>query len=399
MEGDYDRGYACVPDAETAKAQARLDALSATHRTGDVQGATWETTFDFDNELYPSFVLTTGGRTLKTPDNPHFFGDPIGLARVLIRPTVPNAKVHVEVQVEGFAGVSALDATLGEPGQQYAIAPVLRWNYSRLDTVNQSIPAIVTYKVSVNGTVGEETRPIRVRSVNDVPFEIDGPNGKQTDLSFLFAGYVNESHPFVETVLQEALQYKAVNSFVGYQSGPDAVRLQVFALWNVLQRRNLHYSSITTASAASPSGKVHSQAVRFIDQSITSQQANCVDGSVLFASLMYKIGIQPLLVVKPGHMFVGYYLDPGHKEFEFLETTKLGAGSQPSLLRNVAFSPLLHPALGSESYRQFIEAVQFATNVYSQEVAPAIQQHRQHYLLIDVAKARQAGVNAIPHKD
>jgi len=399
MEGDYDRGYACVPDAETARAQAKLDAPSATRRTDAVQGATWQSEFGFENELFPSFVLTTGGRIIKVPENPRFFGDPLGLARVTINPTVANAKVHVEVLVEGFAAPSSLDAMLGEAGQPYALAPILRWNFSKLENISQSIPAIVTYKVSVNNSVGEETRPIRVRSVNDVPFEIDTPDGKQTDLSFLFAGYVNESDPFVETVLQEALQYHAVNSFVGYQSGSDAVRLQVFALWNVLQRRNLHYSSITTASAASSTGHVHSQAVRFIDQSIVSQQANCVDGSVLFASLMYKVGIQPLLVVKPGHMFVGYYLDSGHKEFEFLETTKLGAGHQPTIMRNVAFSPVLHPAQGSESYRQFIEAVQFATNVYTQEVAPALQQHRPHYLLIDVAKARQAGVNAIPHEE
>ncbi len=372
-------------------------AQQASRKPDGVKGATWESTFDFDNELYPSFVLSMGGRTLNAPSDPHFFGDPLGLARVLIRPTMPNAKVHVEVQVEGFAGLSAMDATLGEAGQEYVISPALRWNYSRLENVNQSVPANVTYKVSVNGTAGQQTRPIRVRSVNDVPFEIDLPDGKQTDLSFLFAGYVNESHPFVETLLQEALQYQAVNSFVGYQGGPDAVRLQVFALWNVLQRRNLHYSNIATASASSPSGTVHSQAVRFMDQSITAQQANCVDGSVLFASLMYKIGIQPLLVVKPGHMFVGYYLDPDHKEFEFLETTMLGTG-QPSLLQNAAFSWLNQP-LASESYREFIQAVQVASNVYTQEVGPALQQHTLHYLMIDVAKARQAGINAIPHKE
>lgn len=371
----------------------------AQQATNGVQGATWTSEFGFENELFPSFVLITGGRVIKNPDSSHLFGDPLGLARVTIKPTVANARVHVDVQVEGYTEVSSLDATLGGAGQQYALAPILRWDYSRLEKVDQSIPANVTYKVTVNNTIGTETRPIRIRSINDVPFEIDTPNGKQNDLSFLFAGYVNESHPFVETVLQEALQYHAVNSFVGYQSGPDAVRMQVFALWNVLQRRNLHYSSITTASAASSTGHVHSQAVRFIDESISSQQANCVDGSVLFASLMYKIGIRPLLVLKPGHMFVGYYLDPQHKTFEFLETTKLGAGHQPTLMKNVAFSPVLHPAQGSESYRQFIEAVQFGTNAYTQEVAPAIQQHKPHYLLIDVAKARQAGVNAIPHDD
>jgi len=397
MEGDYERDYACVPNSETAK--ATVNPLKTTAPTvNKLQSATWESDFGFEDELYPSFILTMGGRAIKNPDPVHFFGDPLGHARVTIHPTIPSAKVHVEIQVEGFTSVSSLDTVLGDAGQTYVVAPVLRWNYSRLQSVDQSIPATVTFKVSVNGLVGQETRPVRVRSVNDVPFYAITPDGKQTDLSFLFAGFVNESHPFVQTLLQEALQYKAVDSFVGYQSGSDAVRMQVFALWNVLQRRGVHYSSITTASAASTTGHVQSQAVRFIDQSIATQQANCVDGSVLFASLMYKIGIMPVLVVKPGHMFVGYYLDKDRKQFEFLETTKLGSGPQPGLLKDVAFSPILHPVAGSASFREFIDAVNFATNVYSKEVAPAVEAHKPHYLVIDVAKAREVGINAIPHK-
>ncbi len=400
MEGDYDRVYACVPDSVTAQAAPKSDApTSTTQTTNNLQGATWEPKFDFDDELYPSFVLSMSGRTFKAPANSHYLGDALGLAEVLIRPTAPNTKVHVEIQVEGFSEVSTSDVTLDEASQQYTVAPLIRWNFERLANLNQSVPATVVYKVSINGMEGHETRSVRVRSVNDVPFALVTPEGKPKDLSVLFAAYVNESHPFVQSVLQEALNYRAVNSFSGYQSGPDGVRLQVFALWNVLQRRGLHYSSITTASASSPTGHVYSQAVRFIDQSVRTQQANCVDGAVLFASLLYKIGIQPILVLKPGHMFVGYYLDADHKQFEFLETTLLGAGHQPTITKNIAFSPILHPAQGSESWRQFVAAVQYATNVFSQEVAPAIGQHRPQYAFIDVAKARQLGVNAIPHND
>jgi len=198
-----------------------------------------------------------------------------------------------------------------------------------------------------------------------------------------------------DRVLQQALTYHAVNDFVGYQRGPDAVRLQVFALWNVLQRDHIHYSSITTPSAASPSGHVYSQAVRFIDQSIASQQANCVDGSVLLASLLYKIGINPVLVHKPGHMFVGYYLDDAHKQIEFLETTMLGAGHQPTVMKNVAFGGL-YPAQGSESWKQFIQAVEYADKTFNTEVQPALQQHRPGYAVVDVALARKGGINAIP---
>jgi hypothetical protein len=274
--------------------------------------------------------------------------------------------------------------------------PEIRYDFQRLAALDHSVPTNVTYSVSVNGVnLGQETLPIRIRSVNDVPFLTENQNGKPQDLTALFAAYVDESSPLVDRILQEAISYHAVNGFNGYQQGPDGVRLQVFALWNVLQRRHIHYSSITTPSAASPSGHTYSQSVRFIDQSIASQQANCVDGSVLFASLLYKIGIQPVLVHKPGHMFVGYYLDAGRKQLEFLETTMLGAGSQPSAM-NIGFSTTLHPVQGSESWKQFIQAVQIGDKTFNTEVQPGLQQHTLGYSVIDIAKARQAGINSIP---
>ena len=39
--------------------------------------------------------------------------------------------------------------------------------------------------------------------------------------------------------------------------------------------------------------------MRLIDESINNGQANCVDGSVLFASLLRKIDIEPVLVSLP----------------------------------------------------------------------------------------------------
>jgi len=358
--------------------------------------AAWKPHFENDNELFPSVVLAMSGRKFNTRPDSRILGDPIGMAGVLVRSSVPNAHVHAVIQIDGFAAASEIDATLPAAGQVYNVMPTMRYDFQRLAALNQSVPANVTYSVSVNSTdLGKETLPIRVRSVNDVPFLAQGPDGKQQDLSVLFAAYVDESHPYVDRVLQQALTYHAVNEFVGYQRGPDAVRLQVFALWNVLQRDHIHYSSITTPSAASPSGHVYSQAVRFIDQSIASQQANCVDGSVLFASLLYKIGINPVLVQKPGHMFVGYYLDEAHKQFEFLETTMLGAGPQPTVMKNVAFGGL-YPAQGSESWKQFIQAVEFADKTFNSEVQPALRQHRPGYAVIDVALARMGGINAIP---
>jgi hypothetical protein len=120
----------------------------------------------------------------------------------------------------------------------------------------------------------------------------------------MFAAYVNENHPWVDAVRLEALQTGLVRNFTDYQAGdPKEVIRQVFAIWNVLQRRGICYSSATTPSAYS--GIVYCQNVRLFDESITYKQANCVDGSVLMAAILAKIGLLSYLVVVPGHMFVG----------------------------------------------------------------------------------------------
>lgn len=369
---------------------ASLTVLSQQNAPGGP--ATWQPKFEFNGELFPSFVLSMSGRAsnvLTTPEQRAgvwWIGDRMPMATVSIRPTVSNSKVHVAIQIDGFTEVSSIDATLPEAGQTYIVSPVLRYNYAHLASIEQSVPATVTYAVRVNDSdLGQQTVSIRVRSVNDVPYGMIRSDGTVQDLSFLFAGYVNESHPFVEKVLQEALASKIVNSFDGYQRGQkDDVVSQVFALWYVLQQRGLHYSSITTSSAESATGHVASQAVRFIDQSIESQQANCVDGSVLFASLLYKIGIRTVLVRIPGHMFVGYFLskdDP--KDFQFLETTMIGAGQQSKSIK--------------VSLQQFSAAVAFGNHEFDEKAKPGLEQHMRSYSWIEIDKARKAGINAIPH--
>jgi hypothetical protein len=346
--------------------------------------ATWQAKFEFDNELYPSYVLMLSGPRTNGELPAEYIGDVTGIAEVWIVPSVPNAKVHVDIKIAGWVSPSELDAVLPVAGKRYRLAPYLRYDFRLLAETNQSYPAQVDYSVKVNDIdLGREMSPIRIRSVNDVPYYTENSlNGGPGDYKFLFAGFVNESHSSIQTLLQEALKVKTVDAFMGYQTDPTGVTRQVFAIWNALQRRQVRYSSIATPSASSPSGSVYSQAVRFVDETIDSQQANCVDGSVLFASALYKIGIQPILVLKPDHMFVGYWLDEAHSSYQFLETTMLGSGRQP---RSV-----------SESANQFIEAVEYAKNVFNKEVQPAIKQNKIGYLFIDIAEARKAGINAIP---
>ena len=162
-----------------------------------------------------------------------------------------------------------------------------------------------------------------MRSINDCPFAFR--NGEEVvDTSFAFAAYVNEQHPFVDKLLREALDRGVVKSFHGYQgrSKEDVIR-QAYAVWDLLVARDIRYSSITTTAVDSPS--VACQHVRLIEDSINNSQANCVDGSVLWVSLLQKIGIHGSLIVTSNHCYAGFYLDNKRESFFAIETTLLGA--------------------------------------------------------------------------
>jgi hypothetical protein len=359
-----------------------LPLFSQQHINANI--ASWDAKFEFDRELYPSYILTVSGPRENADAPKNYIGDPAGIAEIWITSSVPNAKVHVDISIDGWASPSELDATLTKAETRYRLAPYIRYDFVQLARTNQSYPAMIKYAVSVNGVdLGWDQIQIRIRSVNDVPFYVESDlTGEPQDLSGIFAGFVNESHPAVQQILREALDLRAVQRFVGYTENPADTSIQAFAIWYALQRRRVRYSNVTTPSAASPSGQVLSQAVRFIDESIDSQQANCVDGSVLFASVLYKIGIHPILVRMPEHMFVGYWLNEEHNAYEFLETTLLGEGRQPGSLK--------------ESFNRFGQAVQFANKKFSEDVQPAIEKNEPGYMLIDIAEIRKLGINAIP---
>jgi hypothetical protein len=178
---------------------------------------------------------------------------------------------------------------------------------------------------------------------------------------------------------------------MGYQGSQQDVIREVFAIWNVMQRQDMKYSSITTPSGESKS--VFSQHVRFLDEAVQNSQANCVDGTVLFGSILYKLGIYPVLVKIPGHMFLGFYTDSQRQHRSFLETTLIGAPGLTSTQRNWTFRTV-DGYLSSESYKQFVAALNQGQQEF-EKVAPQFQAKNPNYSLIDIQAARHAGISPI----
>lgn len=311
----------------------------------------WRAAIRMERQLFPSWIVSTAvahpgdlARVEAEAFGMEFLGDPEGLVGAYVKSPRDGAPVRVTVDVGDIGRTSVYEGVLPRGGSSYAVFPKVKYDYAALLDTRQQRPVDVTVRVDLDGTaVGESTETCMLRSINDCPLgmSFEGPSQRHIrDLAYMFAAYVNEDHPWIEGLLKEALQKGIVERFfVTPQTSPDAIVAQVYAVWSVLRGRGVKYSNIT----ATPGGRgcVACQHVRFVDDSIRHSQANCADGSVLLASVLRKIGVQPYLIYVPGHMYLAFALSEterpvadGHARLTHLfgiETTIIGEGGfEPS---------------------------------------------------------------------
>jgi hypothetical protein len=68
------------------------------------------------------------------------------------------------------------------------------------------------------------------------------------------------------------------------------------------------------------------QRTRLPRESLEQRSADCIDGTVLMASLLEGASLHPAPVLVPGHAFVGWETWEGSGQWQFLETTLIGSG-------------------------------------------------------------------------
>ncbi len=392
-------------------------ALASDGETPEVE---WNPQCAMDHQLFPALVVATASvrpvededEEAKQPD-PYLLGDKFGLLGVSIKAPSANAKVKVTIKENDLIATSTWSGTLPEANHDYYIAPKINYKFDHLRKVAQQVPLNIDFGLEVNGkSLDDESETLQIRSINDCPYGV--ANSEETvddqniqdgsaDLGWMFAAYVNENHPYLDKILKEALATKIADSFDGYQANdPADVLKQVFAIWAALQKHGIKYSSVTETPGGSH--LVNSQFVRFLDQSIANTQANCVDGSVLFASLLRKIGINPFLVAEPHHMYLGLYINSPEneddKEYIGLETTMIGASNidesdsdWPDALADLS-EQLNDKTLNSKAWKSFVAAVLTATDDLDKN-EEKFDVGDPGWQTIDIAEARDKGIMPI----
>lgn len=322
--------YKQVPDYRTREEVNLNKKQKLEVENGEFKGLTWQPVTKFDNQIFPSFII--GWANYKGSKDEDM-GSSLGFQ---ISTSLPNIvlKWEIECADKTFFSLDSGYINCDEIRNGRSFLPKINWNYKELSRHQSNTPVNVYFRLSDPNTGGrvEKLVTINLRSISDCLLAVKSNNTVKS-FRFMFASYVNEDHPAIDQISRDMLSTKMIDAVLGYQDGVNQVDLQIAALWRVLHDKGFQYSSITDNSGDG-SQSIFSQTVRTFDKSLQTSQANCVDGTVLMASILKKIGIRPILVTVPGHCFLAYYTnqtDTSLQSVRFLETTML---SKSDLIKN-----------------------------------------------------------------
>jgi hypothetical protein len=355
--------------------------------------ADWSVRVTPYGRVFPSLERSQARRGALPELRDRVIGNGSGLIGVAL--TARHDDETIDLVIDGpELGSQRFHARLPHGGGVYELQPPLDWDVDRLRDLRAPRATWLRFMLQRDGVdSGTQQVTIDLRPLDEALYFVrEGQDS--VDLSFIFAAYVDEHDPVVDRVLDLAQGSGIVSRFTGYaDADPDAVYRQAWAVWHALAARAIRYSRVDPAIERGPN--VFSQRVRLLADTYNDRSANCIDGSVLIASLLQRIGLRSFLVLVPGHAFVGFYTDADGHGAAYLETTLLGAPTA-SLRRVPRFAAdRTRGAEAAASLASFVAALA-AGHAHWTKVAPRLDgRHRPDYAVIDIAVARALGIRPI----
>lgn len=174
--------------------------------------------------------------------------------------------------------------------------------------------------------IEEGTAPIEVYPMDTMVWEISDGEGGSIDTTEYIAVFVTPQAPAVRELLVASKEYVdpaydpmyeklgLSRTLAGYQFGdlPDEAwyihtGLHAKAVYNALRYTyDVRYLDMTVSFGT----QGYVQRVNTPEESLRSTSANCVDGSVLFASALEAMGIDAYIISLPTHAYVAWKHDP-----------------------------------------------------------------------------------------
>ena len=203
----------------------------------------------------------------------------------------------------------------------------------------------------------------------------------------MLAAFVTPNHPSIDNILIEASNLLKDSgkdpSLEGYQKGDiNRVREQVSALYTALRNQFITY--IGPPQSFSGQG----QRIRLSSEVLEKKMATCLDTTVLFASCLEAVSLNPLLILIKGHSFIGFWQEeqffPDMVDYDLSSITKrtamgmnlIGVLETTGICDGVSLTYL-------ESERQAMEH---------------LSRSEDFIMAVDVKRARSGKISPIPER-
>ncbi len=228
---------------------------------------------------------------------------------------------RVAVQVPGWSDqeIQTVELAAGQK-QDLRFAPTF---LPRLYANREITAATVAVQVSdmAGRAVFATTIPVRLRAAEDMYWGSEFRNAE------FIAAWVAPHEAAVEEVLAVAKEFAPLRRLPGYEESKPAAQqelstyAQAKAIFRALQRQGLSY---VKSSATFGRNEAVSERVRRPQEALRRRSANCIDGAVVYASLFENLGMDPVVLLVPGHAYAGVRLAPGSDRYLYIETSLTG---------------------------------------------------------------------------
>lgn len=324
-------------DAETALVKAQSELAAALE--GDPGSGVL---VEIDRGGGPSLVLgaeTTGLtaqvhlRMAQVPTSIYHLLD--SESNPLVSCTVTNhsdeiRRLRITSSIEGYSAkaINTLEVNAEKSATLNQLPSLFPDRLLNLNELTRASLSVLVEDLDGNIVESHSSHPVWLLARTSAPLAVQDPKtGEWQDFSPYLGAFVTPNSPSLMAFLRSAAELHPQKRLVGYQGDKSALESQVQAIFESL-KLDADITYVNSVIAFSPDQGAANQRVRLPRESLSHKQANCIDGTVLFASLLEGVSLSPGLALVPGHAFVAWETwNDETAEWRYLETTMIGSHS------------------------------------------------------------------------
>lgn len=236
-----------------------------------------------------------------------------------------SEKVRVKVEVQIMSFTDASFQTVDIPANEnvvVSLTPPLMLNV--LDTLSEqkrtNFHIKVTYlEAGEEKLVFEDTQPVTMLAKRDMVLWMQNFDFREN-----IAAWVTPNDPSIDQFFSVAKRYMPGGTFAGYQEDEEGVLNQLEKIYYTLKKEyKIAYLS-TPNFRVYNNGEEVIQRIRFPSETLKNGIGNCIETTVLFASIFESLQMNTVIILRPGHAYVGVETQNGSGYYYFIETTMLG---------------------------------------------------------------------------